>query len=147
MDSRLGTDLVTMFDDFTPIIHTHLRLGFGLGAFLFSLRIFCTRIAHALKKARHIKRLTCGFSWSAGQDLNLRPTNIYFPPGQTLAHACTFCHRVFAAQSAKHENDVASRLIRLHIFCTRRALLPCTRDGVSDLRQVIVDVDFRGFDG
>ena len=88
---------------------------------MFSWRNFCTRFAHALKKATCNKRVTCEFTWSAGQDLNLRPTNTTLPPGQTLAHACTFCHRVFAAQSAKHENDVASRLIRVHIFCTRGA--------------------------
>lgn len=88
---------------------------------MFSSAIFCTRFAHALKKARHFKHLTCGFTWSAGQDLNLRPTNTTLPPGQTLAHACTFCHHVFAAQSRKRLNDVASRLNRLHIFCTRGA--------------------------
>lgn len=98
-------------------------LAFGRGgAFLFLPDNFCTRFAHALKKARHFKRLTCCFTWSAGQDLNLRPTSVRFPPAQTLSNYCTRLHIVFAAQNEKRLNDVASRLNRLHIFCTRRLI-------------------------
>ena len=89
---------------------------------LFSWRNFCTRFAHATKKATAFKRVTCVYSWSAGQDLNLRPTNATFPPAQTLSNCCTRSHIVLAAQNEKRENDRASRLNRLHIFCTRCAI-------------------------